>query len=92
MTEVFNFDDYLEKMMSDKREHIPTIAAYFKHKGIRFDNLGEVREGIKRHTRAAVALIPFSTKKIRDAVTYCDKNYKDVNWTLETVLKVLTSK
>ena len=89
--EEFDFDKYLVKMDKDKRVHIRRIAAYLYMKGLRFDTKEKVGVAIKRHSRAAKMLDPFTDDEVINAMQICRARYKDFPWTLETVYKVLTS-
>lgn len=87
----FSFKEYLEKMQKDKQPSIRFIAFFFKKKKLTFDSEGEVRVAIKRHLRAANDVIKFGSAKVNAAVKECERMESEgINWTIETVLKVLT--
>ena len=90
-TESFDFPAYVEIMREDKQRHIQLIGNYFKRRKLSFDSKEKTAAAIKRHLRAAKSLEPFSKSEIRAAVHVCDEKYYDIDWTLDTVLKVLTS-
>jgi len=89
--EKFEFDVYIKEMSQHKSRHIQLIAKYFVKKEIKYDSKAKIQVAMKRHLRAATNLAPFSNKEIKQAVTICEEKYGDLDWTLETVVKVLTS-
>lgn len=91
---IFNWPDYLKEMMSDSRRHIQIIGQFLKFKKLTFDKKDKVAAVISRHLRSAKNLTPFSPKELRWAANYCRKKYEpiDVDWTLETMLKALSSR
>ena len=91
--EEFVWQIYLKKMLKDKQQHIKIIASFFRIKDIKFSSKKQVQSAISRHSRAAVKLVPFSNKDLRWSATYCKNKWgvADVDWTLDTMLKALTS-
>lgn len=90
-TEAFFWKEYLSKMHDDKQRHIQVIALYFSEKKLKFENLEETQVAIRRHLVAARKLSVFKDDTIIDGIERARKKYPDVDWTLETVIKVLTS-
>lgn len=86
---LFNWDSYLEEMKLDKRLNIRLIALYFIKRRMVFDTKDEATEAIRRHLKDSVKVSKFQKEKIYKAIEVCE-NMKDVEWTLGTVLKVLT--
>lgn len=89
--EKFNWAEYLAGMKKDPQRHIVVIAKYFTVRQLSFQSRGEVGVAMRRHFRAAKAVAEFKTDKIRKAFDYCDDKYSNIDWTIETVLKILTS-
>lgn len=89
---VFSYSEYLEKMQKDKQPSIRFIAFFLKKKNLTFDSEAQVRIAIKRHLRAANDVIKFGSPKVNAAVKECErmKDEKGIEWTIETILKVLT--
>jgi hypothetical protein len=90
-TTEFNFEDYLKTMLSDKNRHIQIIAKYIATRGLKFDTKDKVQVAIRRHLRPARQLCAFSDEELRYAAEFCQKKYYNIDWTLDTMLKVLTS-
>lgn len=87
----FDFRAELVKMRADTRIHVRVIARYITARRIRFDSMAELRVAIARHSRAAVQVAKFAKEKIDAAIRDCEA-LQDIEWTLETVLKMLTKK
>lgn len=85
----FSYKDYLQGMEDDDRRHINVIGHYFEEKGLKFGSAAEMSAAIKRHLRAAVEVAKFTDDKIVKATNQAKREYKD-NYTVETILKVLT--
>ena len=91
-SEKFNFEEYLDKMFDDPKEHINLIAFFFREKGLKFDTKEKVRAAIKRHTRSAREITKaFKEEEVAKAMQKCIKYHNDVDWSLETVMKKLTN-
>jgi hypothetical protein len=86
MTKFINSEQYLEKMLKDKKKHIQIIALFSKIKNYHFENYEQIQRFIKRNTRAAKELDCYSLDKIEQVAKYLDKtaNYK---WTIESIIK-----
>lgn len=85
----FDWNSYLEEMKKDKRLNIRLIALYFIKRKVKFDSHDEATEAIRRHLKDSVKVSKFDRDKIYKAIEVCE-NMKEVEWTLGTVLKVLT--
>lgn len=85
----FSWNDYIKLMLEDKREHIRLIGYYFRRRGLEFDSREAVEIAIKRHSPAASKVVKFTKEKINEAIRKCEQ-MENIEWTLETVLKVLT--
>jgi hypothetical protein len=83
----------LEKALSDleadsKPAHLGVIAMYLRERNTQFENQAQLNQAIKRHARPASQIAHFSRDKIWSAVEKAKKTTPE--WTLETVLKMLT--
>ncbi len=85
---VFNFDNELEKLRTDKKKHIKIIALYWKKKKWVFENKEQFDKALKREMKAATALTGYTGEQIARAIKHCEENYKE--WSLETVGKRIT--
>lgn len=81
---------YLKNMEESKHEHIQLIAYYFTCRQLKFDTQGEVDEAIARHIKAASKVVKFQKNKVLKAIKECERRKDEIDWTLETVLKMLT--
>ena len=88
--EPFIWSEYLEKMFNNKDVAIQVIAFYFKERGKKFDTKPEVAVAIKRHLRPARQVAVFSEDKVRRAFKVVKEKHPDIDWTLETIVKILT--
>lgn len=88
----FNFQEYLDQMAHDPRRSVQLIAAFFKEKRLRFETKVQTQIAIKRHLRAANQLAKFEPEAVMRGVKKCREmnEEKKVDWTLETVVKMLT--
>ncbi len=87
----FSWDAYLEKMDNDSRKHIQVIAFFFRERGLSFDSEEEAKAAIKRHLRDATAVLKFPEEKVTAAVDKARTKYRDIDWTIGTLLKILTN-
>ncbi len=89
----FSWPEYLETMRNDSKPHIRIIARYFKKKKISFSSQPQIQSALKRHLRSSKELVPFSDDDLEWAANYCKNKWgpKNLDWTLETMLKALTS-
>lgn len=90
-TKEFNWEEYLSEMRHSKQRHIQIIAKYFTVRELSYSSYDEVGVVLKRHFRAASAVAKFEVPKIKKAFEYCEDKYSNIDWTIDTVLKVLAS-
>lgn len=95
----FVLEEKLEQMEKNPNSHLDVIASFIREKELKIENGKQLSAVIKRYARAAKEIAgAYSTEQIYAAV---DKIKKDndrrkrqngdvVDWTLETVLKMLT--
>jgi hypothetical protein len=90
--EKFDTRTYIEeKMIHDPKRHIQLLGKFFNTRKLRFDSYDKLQEAIKRHSRAAIRVAKFSDSEIKQAVRVCKDKYRDIDWTLDTILKILTN-
>jgi hypothetical protein len=77
-------------MRDSKQRHIQILGRFFYAKGLIFDNDAQVQAAIRRHLRPAKNLAGFSNDQIDGAIQKVERQYPDIEWTLETLVKVLT--
>ena len=87
----FSWPAYLDQMSKDKRRHIRLIALYWEAKNIRFTTSAAAEVAMKRHLRDASTLSKFSPDELKHAVAYRKEKYPNIDWTLGTLFKILTS-
>lgn len=90
-TEEFKWEEYVARMDENPRKHVQMIAFFFRERGISFGSEAEVKEAIKRHARDAVAVVKFPEDRIMAAFDKAKSKYRDVDWTLGTIKKILTN-
>lgn len=86
----FSWTSYLKAMDDHGARHVQIIAHFFKAKKIKYDSKAKAQVAIKRHLRAAKKLIPFSDDELVKAFKKTSRDHKDVEWTIDTVVKVIT--
>jgi hypothetical protein len=87
----FVWEEYLLQMRESKQRHIQVIAKYFIVRGLSYSSKEEVGVVMKRHFRAASEVAKFDVPKIKKAFEYCQDKYSNIDWTCDTVLKILSS-
>lgn len=86
--EVFSLKREIEKMEENQRRDINIIAFYFQEVKPDIKNREQLNVAIRRHLRAARDLIPFTDSQLVVASNKAKK--MNVEWTLETLVKILT--
>lgn len=81
---------YRDGMEKGNRRDLEIIAYFFKKKEIVFENKEQAVTGLKRWLKIGSALKSFSDQQISKATQKAIEQHPDI-WTLETVLKKLTS-
>lgn len=85
----FDWNKYMQTLFTSNQEHLNVIALYFREKGLKFENSKEASVAISRHCRAAKEVAVFGDDKIIKATKQAKEEYPK-NFTIETILKVLT--
>lgn len=90
---LFSREEYLKEMKSDKNIAIRIIGQYLAIRKIQFNSRAQAQVLIKRHIRAANQLKVFSMSTLKKVARYCVDKYgrNNVDWTLETMIKVVSS-
>lgn len=78
----------IEKLQTDKREHIRIIGLYIEAKNYRPENNDQVQSIIKRNARAAMLLKGYDWKRLVGTMAALRKK-ADFTWKLETVGKFI---
>lgn len=87
-TEVFSFEEELQKMRDNPRKDIKVIALYWKMKDYKLENKDQLSKTLKRDLRAASMLTGYTGPQITKAMYHCQRSYDE--WSLETVYKRIT--
>ena len=86
--EVFSLSEEIRKLEDSARRELNVIALFMAEKHPDLRSRAQFSQAIKRHIRPAKALVPFSDNQILDAVPKARRLTSE--WTLETLIKVLT--
>lgn len=88
----FVLEEYLEKMKTDKNNHVRLISYFITRKELNPGSIAEIGEIIRRNSKIAKRIADTYTKaKIAKAVDICIEKHSDIDWGLETVYKKLTN-
>lgn len=86
--------ELVDELDRDKRKHIGIIALYLDYRkkflAPKLKTRGQLNQFIRRHIRAASALTAYDESQIQSAFKAVERKYKDIDWSLETILKELT--
>lgn len=63
------------------------VFNYFLRKGFTYENRKQFDSAVGRNLKPALQLEGYTSSQIDKTMDYCEKNYKDFGWTLETVVK-----
>lgn len=85
----YSFEDELKKLSSSSWVVNKIIYNYWKIKGFKFDNMKQFKSALSRELRPAKALEGYTSSQIMKGIEYCQNNYKDIPWKLETVGKII---
>jgi hypothetical protein len=88
--QIFNLEEYLEKMYRAKDPRMPIVALYWRKKNFKFDSVKSVRDALMRELRPAKVLVGRDARSIELTMDYLNSdNYPGDKWTLETVFKYI---
>lgn len=88
--EVFNSDDYIQKMINNPNKHISLIGRYFKERNNAFPSQKAAGAEIKRWLRSASELAEYPEKQINQSFNYVIKEFPK-EWNLSTVAKYINN-
>jgi len=86
----FSLKEEIKKLEDNPRRDLNIIAFYATQRNPNIETKGQFRVFISRHLRAAKEVKEFSDEQIISAAKKCKEKYKDIDWTIETIKKVLT--
>ena len=97
--EPLSLDQFVESCRQSDQPHIRVIAEYADEIRPNFNTRGQWETFIRRNVRAAKVISPFTPEQIGDAMSRLARDVKSANnpqgfitrWTLETLVKYLTS-
>lgn len=87
--EPIDMNEKIKTMLQDKDRRIRIIAWYWKLKRFNLKTKGAYATAIRRELRPAGDLLGYTTDEIKAASKYCDREYSNIKWTLETIAKVI---
>lgn len=87
-SELIVLSDEITKLEESSRRDMHIIAHYLDVRRPKLENYGQLKQAIKRHLRPASSLVAFNNEQIIRACKQAEQ--LTPQWTLETVLKVLT--
>ena len=85
----FSFLEELDKLGNSKWKPDLIIYNYYKFTSMSFENEKQWKSARSRFKIPAIKLEGYSAKQINETMQYCEQNYKDVGWSLETCAKVI---
>lgn len=85
----FSFLEELVKLGNSKWKPDLIIHNYYQFTHMSFENEKQWKSNYSRNKRPAQQLEGYSAKQIHDTMRYCEENYKETGWTLETLVKVI---
>jgi hypothetical protein len=87
----FDYSVILKMLKESPKIYDKIIALYFIQKRYLFENKSQYQEAYRRNIRTARQLekAGYTGEAFRKTMEYCEKEYKKVGWTLETVAKKL---
>lgn len=93
-SDIFSFSDELEKMHNDPKRHINIIAMFMEtHQAKLKEKIRDKNQlsiFIKRHAKSASVLSNYENDQLVKAEKSVKSKYRDIDWTLETLVKELT--
>ena len=85
----FNFENELKKLSESKWKPDKIIALFWMRKKWKFENAKQFKTERGRQLKPAKALEGYNSEQLTKAFQYCEDNYNNFNWGLETCLKVI---
>lgn len=85
----FHFEEEMQKLLESKWKPDRVRWLYFTKKKFRFENHAQMKTALQRNLRPAQALEGYDSDQVEKAIEYCEENYNNIPWTLETILKII---
>lgn len=87
----FNMANEFNKMFKSTKKMDRLLAFFWSEKQFIFENKKQLASRYKRDCKSAKAILEsgYSAENIKTTVNYIKNKYKDIDWTLETVLKTI---
>lgn len=85
----FNFENELNKLVISSWKPNKIIALFWKRKKWRFENKAQWDTAYKRQLKSARALEGYNSEQLTKGMEYCEDNHYQLNWGLETLIKVM---
>lgn len=87
----WKYENTLEDMRKGEDKTKKVLAYFWTLKEFKFENSKQVSLRFGRDMKTAKKLVDsgYSGKQIENGFDYVQKKYKDIDWTLETVVKVI---
>jgi hypothetical protein len=85
-----DLDEEIKLLESSERRDENIVALYLDKKRPDLRTKAQLGVAVRRHLRAAKQLEGFTNAQILKGVDRAEAEYKEVGWTLETIVKILT--
>lgn len=85
----FNFENELKKLSESYWKPDKIIALFWMRKKWKFENMKQFKTERSRQLKSAKALEGYNSEQLTKAFQYCEDNYSNFPWGLETCLKVI---
>lgn len=86
----FSYEKELKKLSESKWKPDKIIALFWMRKKWKFENAKQFKSERGRQLKPAQALEGYNSQQIEKAFEYCEDNYNNFPWGLETCLKVIS--
>lgn len=86
----FSYEKELKKLSESKWKPDKIIALFWMRKKWKFENAKQFKSERGRQLKPAQALEGYNSHQIEKAFEYCEDNYNNFPWGLETCLKVIS--
>lgn len=93
-SQTISFKDEQEKLLKDTQRHIQILGVYmsYRQKSLKekLVTWGQLQQFISRHVKDAMKITSWNDKQISEAFAEAELKYKDIDWTIQSVWKLLT--
>lgn len=86
---IFSYEEELNELKESEEKYKKIIALFFMRKGWKFENRMQYKTAYKRVKKSAEDLEGYNSEQLTKAFEYCEDNYGDFNWGLETCIKIM---